>query len=66
MQNEVNPNLKYILNIQEREMLYKKYRTLWRAVILQALFDLKSKSSKRSDNINKTQAMLWINPNKKA
>lgn len=65
MHNEANTNLKCILNIQEREMVYKKYRTLWRAVILQALVDLKSNSNKKSNNINRTQAMIWINPNKK-
>lgn len=45
--------------------LYPRYRSLWRAVILQALLDIKSNSNNDMTNVNKTKAILWINLNKK-
>lgn len=42
-----------------------KYISLWRAVILQAILDIKSKSKDYKDSINKTKAIQWINMNRK-
>ncbi|MDD2840324.1 MAG: hypothetical protein PHY80_04345 [Rickettsiales bacterium] len=45
--------------------IYPRYRSLWRAVILQALLDIKSNSNNDMTNVNKAKAILWINLNKK-
>ncbi len=66
MQNKDHiKNIDKIINIQEQELLYEKYKTLWRAVIMQAIIDLKNNGSKNEDRKNKIKAFLWINPNKK-
>ena len=38
---------------------------LWRAVILQAILDLKNNGHKVMDKVNRIKAILWINLNRK-
>ena len=38
---------------------------LWRAVILQAILDLKNNGHKIMDKVNRIKAILWINLNRK-
>jgi len=45
--------------------VYPRYRSLWRAVVLQALLDIKSIGHNDMVNVNKAKAILWINLNKK-
>lgn len=53
------------VQLEDKLAGYDKYRSLWRAVILQALLDIKTGSDNLAANINKTKAILWINLNKK-
>ena len=53
------------VQLEDNLARYDKYRSLWRAVILQALLDIKSNSNNDMTNVNKAKAILWINLNKK-
>lgn len=61
----LNSNLKQKLKIEDDMAEVSKYKSLWRAVILQALIDIKSKGNKNMNNINRVKAILWMNVNKK-
>ena len=61
MQNKDHiKNINKIINIQEQELLYEKYKTLWRAVIMQAIIDLKNNGSKNEDRFVKEQNLIQI------
>jgi hypothetical protein len=53
------------VQLEDSLALYPRYRALWRAVILQALLDIKTISNSNTANLNKAKAILWINLNKK-
>jgi len=53
------------VQLEDSLALYPRYRSLWRAVILQALIDIKTSSNNNTANLNKAKAILWINLNKK-
>ena len=53
------------VQLEDNLARYNNYRSLWRAVVLQALLDIKSNSNNDMTNVNKAKAILWINLNKK-
>ena len=53
------------VQLEDNLVRYDKYRSLWRAVILQALLDIKTNSNNNTANLNRTRAIVWINLNKK-
>ena len=57
----IKPSIK--LNNQLAENI--KCTELWKAVILQAILDIKNNGNKVMDRVNRAKAILWINPNKK-
>ncbi len=57
----IKPSIK--LNNQLAENM--KCTELWKAVILQAILDIKNNGNKVMDRVNRAKAILWINPNKK-
>ena len=53
------------VQLEDKLATYDNYRSLWRAVVLQALLDIKTNSNNNTAKLNRTKAILWINLNKK-
>ena len=53
------------VKLEDKLAVYDKYRSLWRAVVLQALLDIKTSSNDNIAIVNKSRAITWIDLDKK-
>lgn len=58
-------NTKPSIRLNDKFAENMKCIELWRAVILQAILDIKNNGNKIMDRVNRAKAILWMNPNKK-
>ena len=60
IQSNYNLGKTNLIELQEN-VNYKKEKALWKAVVMQALVDMASQSSKKMAKINRVKSILWAN-----
>lgn len=58
-------NTKPSIRLNDKLAENMKCIELWRAVIIQAILDIRNNGSRVMDRVNRAKAILWMNPNKK-